>query len=71
MDFKKVFKNNRNEWHSDNYQIVERIYKDLSGSSDYHCFKKTRFGFNFMEKQPRFVTPECAKEFCEIDSGEL
>ena len=70
MNWKDVYQHSRNEWHSDNYQIVEMVYRDAGDLKQYHCFKKSKFGFNFIVKQPIFVTHECAIKFCENDAGE-
>ena len=71
MKFEEKYIHNRNEWHSDNYQIVEMVYKHVGDLKQYHCFKKSKFGFNFIVKQPALLTPECAIRFCENDAGEL
>jgi hypothetical protein len=59
----------KNEWFSDDnlYQVAEVTYASMPNS--YHCFRLTEhMRYKFIGFRS---TPEDARKFCEIHSGEL
>lgn len=64
MIWKKEFLHNRNEWHSENYQIVEIHYQH--DDPEFMCYKREGSRFNFIGAR---ITVELAKEFCEVMGG--